>query len=244
VSAPDPLAELPADRRAQLLALDEYMREHPEAITRITEAPAAPPAPEPITLPEHIDPGSVEATLWLQQAEQSRKLDEIAAEQRRTQEALATDRLRATTQEAAISAGNAFKARYEGKLTDADVLAIAQVAGSPGGLAGRLAAAAKSPEDITAAYDQALELTMWSRPEFRSKVDAVPTPTQAQIDAEAAPARKRKLTALSGAATPSGAPPTRSPLQSREDGRLTGQSRMDLVRQLASQLRGGGGEGT
>ena len=239
--APDPLSEIPAERRAQLLALDEYMREHPDALSRIT-APEAKPEPEPIKLPEHIDPGSIEAELWMGQQEQGRLLQEIAAGYRQTQESLATDRLRVTTQEAAMAAGNAFAARYEGKLTIDDVLSIAQIAGAQGGIAGRLASQAKSPEEITAAYDEALEHVLWKTPEFRAKADGpivgVPdVPTAKEADRAAAPDRKRKLTALSGAASPvAGAPASRSPLETRADGRLTGQSRMDLVKSLASQL--------
>jgi hypothetical protein len=242
-SAPDPLAELSPERRAQLIALDRYMSEHPDALTRITEPPP-PPAPEPITLPEHIDPGSVEAELWTKQEEQRRLLEEIKAGQDRTQQEMATERLRQVSQTAAQTAGANFAARYTGKLTQDDVLAIAQLAGQ--GIAGRLAAQATTPEEITAAYDEALEHVLWRTEDFRTKVTGpvVTEPTPKQKDAAAAPERKRKLTALSGAASPAaGVSPTRSPLQTREDGRLTGQSRMDLVKSLAAQLRGGS-EGT
>jgi hypothetical protein len=245
--APDPLAEIPAERRAQLLALDEYMREHPDALSRIVEPVAEPKPPEPPTLPDHIDPGSVEAELWLGQQEQKRMLLEQKTMLDQQAQERAADRLAQVSQQAAISAGNTFAARYEGKLTRDDVLAIAQVAGQ--GIAGRLAAQAKTPEEITAAYDEALEHVLWKTPEYREKaigpIVAAPDPlTPKQADKAAAPDRKRKLTALSGAASPvAGAPAGRSPLQTREDGRLTGQSRMDLVKSLASQLRGNS-EGT
>src|ERR1700676_5111362 len=241
--APDPLAQLTPERRAQLLALDHYMPEPPEALSTLT-APPPPAVPEPIALPEHIDPGSVEAQLWTEQQKQGQLLEEIRTGQKQTAPDLATDRLRQVSQQAAQTAGANSAARYTGKLDQNDVLAIAQVAGQ--GIAGRLAAQATTPEEITAAYDEALEHVLWRTEDFRTKVlgPVVLEPTPKAEDAAAAPDRKRKLPPLSGAASPvAGAPAARPPLESREDGRLTGQSRMDLVKSLAAQLRGGS-EGT
>ena len=56
--------------------------------------------------------------------------------------------------------------------------------------------------------------------------------------------RKRKLTALSSAASPTSAPAApKSPLETRHEGRLTPQSRMSVVKDMASQLNRSQNEG-
>ena len=117
------------------------------------------------------------------------------------------------------------------------MVAVAQAAGASG-LAARLA---NGTEDLTGAYVQALETTAWTNERFRAKLTAevapAAEPTPAEVDASSSKVRKRKLTALSSAASPTSAPPERrSALETRADGKLTPQSRLSVVGELASKL--------
>jgi hypothetical protein len=229
VPAPsDPLASLTPERRAQLLALDEFLQKDPAALQRLTA-----PEPEPVAaqLPEDIDPQSFEATLWRQNQETQAQLREITNATRLQSETFAKQ----AAAQAAQQAGAAFAARYVGKLEEADVLAIAREAGASG-IAGVLAATEEGQRDLAGAYQKALEVTMWQNEAYRSKVVGE-APVEQPGDAPAAKERKRKLTALSSAASPvSGPADKRSPLQSRDDGRLTPQSRSQLIQEAANGI--------
>src|SRR5271170_1831010 len=67
----DPWSEIPADRRAALLALDETIMQDESKRAAVFgilsgQETAAPPAP---ALPDHIDPDSFEARIWSEQQE-------------------------------------------------------------------------------------------------------------------------------------------------------------------------------
>jgi hypothetical protein len=152
--------------------------------------------------------------------------------------------------QAATEAGNQFAGRYDGQLEPSDVVAIAQAAGASG-LAGRLATDERGrPLEgpaLASAYVQALETTLWTTPAFRSKVLTETTPTTVPaVDEASSKDRKRKLSAVSSAASPVTAEPTprRSPLETRPDGRLTPQSRMNAVKEIVTQLNRSQNEGT
>jgi hypothetical protein len=224
----DPLASLPAERRAQLLALDEFLQKDPSALKRLTEPEAQPVAAQ---LPEDIDPQSFEATLWRQNQETQSQLREITSATRLQAETFAKQ----AAAQAAQQAGANFAARYVGKLEQADVLAIAKAAGASG-IAGVLASTPEGKADLAGAYDKALEITLWQNEIYRSKVVGE-TPVEQPGDKPEAKERKRKLTALSSAASPvSGPADKRSPLQSRDDGRLTPQSRSQLIQEAANGI--------
>ena len=238
----DPLGLLPPERRAQLLALDQITQADPAALERMLAAVRAPAPSAPVapTMPEEFEPGSPAARLWEENQATRAELARLGAGQAETQRVLAQQAAGA----AANDAGMTFSARYAGKINESDLLEIAQSAAASG-LAGRLTMGADgrplSGPELTAGYLQALETTLWSNEAFRQKVidPAVPNPATAQADADKAeaPTRKRKLTALSSAASPSNAPaPKRSPLETRPDGRLTPKSRMTAVAEIAGQL--------
>ena len=77
---------------------------------------------------------------------------------------------------------------------------------------------------------------MWTNELYRGKV--VPTaPVIAPADTVEAVMRKAQLHALSSAASPIAAQPAQRPeLQTREDGRLTPQSRQQAIQELATGL--------
>jgi hypothetical protein len=236
-SAADPLGLLPPERRAALLAIDEVVQRDPAKRDRVLaalrdEAVVAP------SLPEDIEEGSVAARLWHEQQETRAVLNQMAQGQRLQQEAFAKQA--AVT--AADAAGIAFAQRYP-QLEASDIVAIAQEAGQSG-LAAKLVT---GTEDLRAGYLQALESTLWTSERWRANVLSVPAPTESTVadeHKEESKPRKRKLTALSSAASPVSAPATpKSPLETRVDGRLTPQSRMDVVREMATKLNRSQNEG-
>jgi hypothetical protein len=242
----DPLSELPPERRAALLAIDQSLTD-PVKRDAVLRALAGHPAETPQTvaapqLPDHVDPESFEAQLWRQQQETNRQIAEIAAVTRQQQEQSA----RQIAVVAAQTAGEIFEARYAGKLTKEEVAAIAHHAGSTG-IAGALAAAPEFQGKLQAAYDAALEHVLWSTEAYRDKVigvaaSAAPIPPVATVESQD---RKRKLTALSSAASPiSGGPAPRSSLESRPDGRLTDKSRQQVVKEAATAIARSRSEGT
>ncbi len=227
----DPLGLLPPERQAALLALDRVFQEDPakrDAVYKTLSAVPEPPAEE---MPEEIEPGSVAATLWHQNQATQRQINEIAASNRAQQEAFAKQQ--AAT--AAERAGANFEARYEGKLTHDDVLAVARTAGATG-MAARFAAGS---DDLANSFEQALEHVLWTTPEFRAKaIGSTQAAPVAPADQPESRSRKRKLTAVSSSASPvSGPAPAKTPLESRVDGRLTPGSRLSVVKEMASQLQ-------
>jgi hypothetical protein len=198
--------------------------------------------PEPETapsLPDDIEEGTVAARLWHEQQRTQADLAAIAKAQR--DQAEATERQRAVA--AADQAGSEFAQKYAGRLDGDDVVRIAQAAGNSG-LAARLAT---GTDDLKGAYLQALESTLWTTETLRNKVMEPAAPaelTVAQKDKEQSAPRKRKLTALSSSASPVSAPATpKSPLETRTDGRLTPQSRMSVVQEMATRLNRANNEG-
>jgi hypothetical protein len=207
----------------------------PIKAARIFKALNEEPAPAaPAQLPEDIDPSSFEAQLWRQQQEIQGSLRELATSTKQQREAF-------EKQQASVSAdaaGRAFSARYDGKLEPADVMAIAQSAGAKG----TPAAYAQLPSyqgNLQGAFDAALEAELWGNPAMRAKVMDEPAPAPVAQTGESI-TRKRKLGALSSGASPvSGAGRARKPLETRADGRFTGESKELLVKDLAGKLSRG-----
>jgi len=232
----DPFQSLPPERREALLRLDEAMATDPVVRDQVFSA-LKPPPPRPApTLPEHVDPESVEGLLWQQNQEILARFDRQDAEQRQAVAAQAqADRMMA----AAGTAGRNFQARYP-DLTEQEVVAIATRAGQTGVAP---ALAARPGYDPVESYEQALEATLWSDPTLRQRVAGVPSsnaapPAPAVGPTPAGEQKKRVLHALSGAAVPiAGPPPEKAVLETRLDGSLTPGSKSTLVNQLAAQLR-------
>lgn len=231
-AAHDPFAELPADRRAAILALDEALRSDPakrDAIFGIMAGKAAPEAPR---MPEEIEPGSVEAQLWQQQQDNAAALHEIRTGQRDQQIAFETQR--ANT--AAVQACQSFGERYSGKLEQSDVIEIAKFAGQSG-ISTAFLNTADGKRDPAMAYNQALEHVLWTNEAFRTRVLGTGESETPPGEKPQAQDRKRKLHALSPSASPvSGPPAQRTPLESGADGRLTEKSRQSLVKELATDM--------
>ena len=241
VAAPpiaDPLGLLPPERRAALLAIDEVVQADPAARDRVFQA-IRPPEPAVAQLPDDIEEGSVAARLWAESQETKAMLGQIAQGQRLQQEAFAKQ----AAVSAADAAGIAFAERYP-MLESSDIVAIAQQAGQSG-LAAKLVA---GNSDLKDGYLQALESTLWTNEAFRPKVlgeaAIIKEPTVADEHKAESKPRKRKLTALSSAASPVSAPTTpKSALETRHDGRLTPQSRLSVVQEMATKLNRSANEG-
>jgi hypothetical protein len=233
----DPLLDLPPERRAALLALDQTIMADEAKRAAVfgilsgdSDAPKAPPAP---TLPEHIDPESFEATLWHETQELRQTVAQLAAQSRAVQEQTIQQRAVA----AADEAGRRFSAKYSEQLSETDVLEIAQYAGQSGVMA-NFSNTKEARENPVVAFEQALEHTLWTNEAFRQRVLGTSGPQAQPGDAPEAQARKRKLHAVSGAAGPTAGPtPGRSPLENGADGKLTERSRQDLVKEAANMLR-------
>lgn len=217
-----------------MLALDEAMSTDPTIRERVFEAIRPSVLKPPPSLPEHVDPESVEARLWAQNQEILARLDRQEA-QRSADQAAQTQQQRLV--QAASAAGANFEARYP-QLSSEELTALGTRAfqsGLPQVLVARPGA------DLVASYEEALEHTLWTDPNLRARVVNVapPAPPVPPIGPTAAgEERKRTLTALSGAATPiAGPPPARQALETRADGSLTSGSKDLLVNQLAQSLR-------
>ena len=138
-----PSACSPPERRAALLAIDEVSQKDPAKrgeILRILSEPtgAAKSTYVEPEMPEEIMPGSVEAMLWNQNNETQRQVRLIAEGTKANQEAF----VKQQTATAARTAGENVEARYEGKLSGEDILAVATIAGSTG-IAARFANGAR-----------------------------------------------------------------------------------------------------
>ena len=226
----DPLSELAPERRAQLLALDDLLRSDPTVAQRVFAA-AQPSAPAEPSLPPEIDPDSTEARLWMDNRRLESRLEELTGAVSRV--ALSNEQTQA--QNHAANAIRSFAGKYVGKLSPEDIQTISQQAGQSG-MSGALVASAAYRGNPQAAFEKALEDTLWTNETFRSRIIDAPTPTAAGDTAESV-ARKAALNALSSAASPIAAQPAkREPLESREDGRLTPQSRQRLIQDLATNL--------
>ena len=240
VIAADPLGLLPPERRAALLAIDDVVQNDPAKRDRVLAALADVPTPPTIpTLPDDFEEGSVAARLWYEQQETRAQLAQIASGQRAQHEAF----VKQSAVAAADAAGDEFAARYS-QLEPSDVAAIAKTA-AESGLVAKLTTGV-NPENLKPAFAQALESALWTNEAYRAKVIGTTTQTPAVAPAATSEskARKRKLTAVSSAASPTSAPASkRSPLESRVDGRLTPQSRLSVVREMASQLNRSQNEG-
>lgn len=229
--------------KAELLAMRQGLAdpERRDAIRRAylgveTPAPAAvaPPPPAP-TLPEHIDPDSFEAQLW-------RDNQAMMTELRQLREGVNNQTAQTEAQLAQAAARKVtgeFAQRYGDKLSAEEIQAICSTAG-----ARKLPQAfAATGSDMESAMTQSLEFVLRSNDTLLAKVlsvpaaPVVPTPpgeTQASID------RKRTLTALSSAASPTGDVPRRQPITHREDGKLSESSRQGLLNELMGKLNADG----
>ena len=232
----DPFLELPPERRAALLALDEAVMADPAKRAAVFgvlsgEAPVTSREEPRVEIPPDIEPGTPEHLLWERQVEQDRKLDQLTQATHQSQ--LATEQQRA--HQAAQTAGAQFATRYQGKLEQSDILEIAQRAGISG-VAAAFAGTEAGKKDPIHAFDQALEHVLWTNETFRTKVIGE-EPVTPPGETPEAKERKRKLSAVSSAASPvSGPGPKRSPAETGPDGRLTEGSRSALVRELASNI--------
>lgn len=247
-SPADPWFSIPPDRRQALLDLDRAMLADPTAGARVAQAIPPPPAAPP-ALPEGIEEGSPVETLWRQQQEILSELRAQQADRHRQQ----LDAQQRHTFDAATSALGEFRRRYP-QLTHEQVGQIGGRAGSNG-----LAAAmvARPGYEMTQSFVEALEVELFRDPQLRAQAlgqqpPATPTsgipaaPTDGTVPppppgsapaGEATSHNKRTLHALSGAASPiAGAPPARTPIENRSDGRLTPDSRTALVTEFAKRL--------
>ena len=211
----------------------------PAAVPVTSPAPPAPvPPPAPPELPSDIEEGTPEARLWHQQQQLQSTLDQMQEATR----AERTQRVQSIAADAANRAANAFAARYNGTLTNEDMMVVARQAaarGLPGALAKAAAPAGAepTPAQLEAAYYTAMDMTMRSNDTYLTKVLGG-APPAAPAAPSASTSRKRKLTAISGAAAPAGGGNTRPPLTTRSDGRLDEKSRMSVVTQAANALKG------
>lgn len=231
----DPLLALPPERRAALLALDEAITTDPSIRDRVFEAirPSVPKPPP--SLPEHVDPESVEARLWAQNQEILARLDRQDTD-RQAERAAQTQQQRLV--QAASAAGANFESRYP-QLTSDELSSLGTRAfqsGLPQVLVARPGA------DLVASYEEALEHTLWTDPTLRARVVGAAAPPAAPVPPVGPTVQgeqnKRVLHALSGAATPiAGPPPASAKLETRADGTLTSGSKDLLVNQLAASLR-------
>lgn len=229
--APDPLSELPPERRAAMLSLDQILTTDPakrDAVLRVLAGEPEPtPEPEP-QLPEEIDPNSFEARMYLENLETRKAVNQIAqrmaSQEQVTQAQTAADHARA--------AAASFSAKHP-ELEQEDVYEIARYAGNSG-VAGAFVEANRAQP--VAQLEQAFESVLYGNEVFRSKV--IPK-AEAVVPGEAPEAveRKRRLTALSSGASPvAGGSTTPPQLESRPDGRLTPASRQQAVAQVAADL--------
>jgi hypothetical protein len=254
--AVDPFAGASDLERQEALAILQALRdpERQMAVRRaylgVTDsAPAAPAAappapPAPPALPEEIEPGSIEAQLWMSNQELR---SEMAAMRQGQVDQRAQDDAQVKNN-AAVRATRDFASKYAGRLTQQEIEAVCQTAGMRG-LPDTLR---PSMPNWDAAMDEALEYTLRSNDMLLAKVLGVAappgTPTPAGTRTPEAVQRGRALTALSSAASPSGDTVTRQPLEHRGDGKLTERSRLQLVQEMfsggaASALRGSPDEG-
>lgn len=206
--------------------------------------PAAPPA-APEALPEDIDPRSFEASIWHAQQEQARQLEAVRA-QMETQNQQTERQLELAAAQAAVQS---FTARYGNALSPEEIAWVCQTAGYQ-----------KLPEAFGSAnpqltkeqaMGQALEFQLRSTDTLFNKIISAPPPAPATAPAAPPPmppgvpvvqpgqtpeadARKRYLTAVSSAASPSGEAPVRQPIGHRPDGKLDERSRMQLVQEMTS----------
>jgi hypothetical protein len=233
----DPWLDIPAERRAAILALDETLVSDPSKRAAVfgilsgdSDAPAAPTAAP--TLPEHIDPDSFEATLWRENQEMKQQIAGVA---QFVQERAKSDEAQRASQAATIACQR-FGAKYT-NLTEQDVIDIAKYAAQTG-MSTAFMGTAEAKADPSVGYGQALEAVLWSNEGFRARVLETSGPVTHPGEQEEATTRKRKLRALSGAASPvSGPAPTRPPLQTGTDGKLTEDSRQGLVKEAANMIR-------
>jgi len=249
----DPFAGLSEIERLELMQYRQALADPDRAlavkraILGVPEAPAAsaavaPPAPAAPTLPEDVDPGSFEATLWQQNQEMMAEIRSLREGQQASQEMTEQERMNAAAQRAT----QAFVARYGSRLSQDEIAAVAQHAGLQ-----------KLPEAFRPvsqtwdeAMDKSLEFVLRSNDGLLAKVlgGAAPAPPPAPgTRSPEAVHRGRQLTALSSAASPSGEAAQRVPIESRGDGtgKMSEKSRLALVQEMlsAGSVTGTPGEG-
>lgn len=232
----DVLAQMPADRRALILSISEALDSDPSAAARIVRGLSAPEEEEYAapSLPDDIIPGTVEARLWEENQEIRHQLDELTGSVNQQSQMTAQQR----AQEGARVAVMSFKSKHP-TLEDADITAIVRQSADTG-LAGAFATSNEFAGNLSGAYEKALETTLWSNESFRSKVVGEMTPVVVPIDPDAEK-RKRVLNSLSSAASPvASAPVVPKPLETREDGRLTPESRQRAIQSVMTQIAASG----
>lgn len=264
VAPADPFADVDALERQELLALRQALAD-PERAARVRqaylglpEAPVAPvaaaPPPAPPaapTLPEQFEPGSPEAELWTSNQEMRTELAALKAGRQQDQQMSQQQIIN----HAAATATQRFATKYGTVLSAEELQFVCQSAGYqklPDAIYPTTVNPATGQGDWNQAMDKALEFALRSNDAIFGKVltgvpgaPALPGPA---ASTPAANARKRSLTAVSSAASPSGEGATRTPIVSRNDGtgKMSEKSRLQLVQELVmgdGSLRGAPGEG-
>jgi hypothetical protein len=201
-------------------------------------APVVPaPAPAAPAMPEGIEPGSPEALLWqanqdnlAQNAALREQIEQIRADVQAGNSMTAAEQ----GQRAVDGAVKTFTSRYP-SLAPADVWAIRQEAARLGLPDALLPTVNNNPE---AAVFASMDYVLRSSDTYLQKALSAPAPVIHPGDTPEAIEHKRKLTALSSAASPTGDAPQRAPIQMREDGlKMTEGSRLALVQQMAEGMR-------
>lgn len=260
----DPFSELTDLERQELLALRQALGD-PERASRVRQAylgmpeapaatvppPAAPVAPPAPVMPEQFEPGSPEAELWT--SNQEMRAEMAAMRQGQQQQTQLTEQQRIN--HAATTATQRFATKYGTVLSPQELEFVCQSAGYqklPDAIYPTTIDPISGQGNWDVAMDRALEFALRSNDQILAKVlsggvgaPAVPAPA---TRTPAEDATRRKLTALSSAASPSGEGATRTPIVSRGDGtgKMSEKSRLQLVAELVNgdgSLRGSPGEG-
>lgn len=260
----DPFADLSALERQELLALRQALGD-PERATRVRQAylggPVAPPAPAAVApvapappapvMPEQFEAGSPEAELWQSNQDMRRELDEMRAGQQHQNAMTEQQRIN----HAATTATQRFATKYAATLSPQELEFVCQTAGFqklPDAIYPTTVDPITGVGNWDVAMDRALEFALRSNDALLLKslggTPAAGTLPGPAASTPAANARKRSLTAVSSAASPSGEGATRTPIVSRPDGtgKMSEKSRLQLVQELVNgdgSLRGAPGEG-
>lgn len=243
----DPFAALSPDQRNELLLVQQALQDPDrqdrirqaylgvEPAAPVAQAPAPPPPPAPAPeLPEEITPNSFEAQLWRDNQDMKAQLASLTqATQAQTEQ---------TLQQRAVSAVRAAGAQMSVKYPNLSQAEVTSVMVSPVTRDLAVSLANANGGDFERAVASAADFVIRSDDTLLAKVLGTPAPPPAPAPVLGTPPaptpRKRNLHALSGAASPVGeAPQQRKPIEHREDGRLTEQSRQDVIAQYVGGVQ-------
>lgn len=175
---------VPVQEAQALLEFSRRMRTEPEVATRVSDALTRPT--EPAALPEWVDPDDAfQVNMYHQNqqamAAQAQTTAELQARAQRDRQAHVVDSFR--------SALSNFRSAHP-NLTETQVSAIAH--STPPEIIDGLE---RKEGSVTAAFERAMEMTMWSDPELRSLALA---DNAGNVAANKSSDRKTKQSALSG----------------------------------------------